>query len=499
MKKSIQLTIFCFVISLIPFSNSSVTKQAIAAPLEASATSTTDGDTQKAPESQISLPFPETEEPVTITLDPNYPEAKETRHIFVKDAAMVFRDPPKRYGFSFGGYYLDPDTKTPLAQGQKAEQDMTIYAKWDEWSDEVKGYMDLYLDEAAQAKYIIAREPAYEKKGFNKYVETYFPLFLTVEAGGKALDSNTVAMVKKLQDSRENLKQLADPESVIRYIWKDNNMPMADTVEFSKGGYGSWDVENYMPFLVPYILKDQSKVKGNIICVAGGGYFLRANYEEAYPSARYFNSIGYNAFVLQRRVAPYAPLDSSLDLQRSVRYLRYKAKNLGIAKKDIILSVGFSGGGGTILGTVKNYYGDVLPTVTYTNYVPDDVDKLNSDMNAIMLIYSARGKIITKNPNFPATFAASGSDDPMFNTGMDEFFESARGYNKNVEMHLFAGAPHGFGMGTLVGEGPMPASLGGDPDKIWLPGYRGADQWGPLAEIWLDVTLGYESRTYNER
>ena len=59
--------------------------------------------------------------------------------------------------------------------------------------------MDFYLNEAAQAKYIIAREPAYEKKGFNKYFEIYFPLFLMVEAGGKSLDSNTVAMVKKLQ------------------------------------------------------------------------------------------------------------------------------------------------------------------------------------------------------------------------------------------------------------------------------------------------------------
>jgi len=181
--------------------------------------------------------------------------------------------------------------------------------------------------------------------------------------------------------------------------------------------------------------KDQSKVKGNMICVAGGGYFLRANYEEAYPAAEYFNSIGYNAFVLQRRVAPYAPLDSSLDLQRSVRYLRYHAKALGIVKTEIMLSVGFSGGGGTILGAVKNYYGDVLPTITYPDYVPDDVDMLNSDMNAIILIYSARGKINTKNPNFPAIFAASGSDDPMFNTGMGEFFESARRYNKNVEMH----------------------------------------------------------------
>ena len=60
------------------------------------------------------------------------------------------------------------------------------------------------------------------------------------------------------------------------------------------------------PFLVPYLVEDQLAAKGNMIVIAGGGYSSRGNAMEGYPIAEAFQDLGYNAYVLQRRVAPYS-------------------------------------------------------------------------------------------------------------------------------------------------------------------------------------------------
>ena len=70
-----------------------------------------------------------------------------------------------------------------------------------------------------------------------------------------------------------------------------------------------YDNEGFRPFLNPYLLRDQGKVKGNVIIIAGGGSTHRNNVVEGYPVAEFFNKNGYNAFVLQRRVNPYAAVD----------------------------------------------------------------------------------------------------------------------------------------------------------------------------------------------
>ena len=43
-----------------------------------------------------------------------------------------------------------------------------------------------------------------------------------------------------------------------------------------------------------------------MIVIAGGGYSSRGNAMEGYPIAEAFQDLGYNAYVLQRRVAPTA-------------------------------------------------------------------------------------------------------------------------------------------------------------------------------------------------
>ena len=42
------------------------------------------------------------------------------------------------------------------------------------------------------------------------------------------------------------------------------------------------------------VLRDQGKVKGNVIIIAGGGSTHRNNVVEGYPVAEFFNKNGYN-------------------------------------------------------------------------------------------------------------------------------------------------------------------------------------------------------------
>jgi acetyl esterase/lipase len=356
-----------------------------------------------------------------------------------------------------------------------------------------------------KAEYIMERPKAYEEKSFTKLYELCFGLFLKIEAGGSLADKKDADMIEYAMKTMKEVVQIADPEKYSWYIWGDK-MPMEDNAgkyEF----FGCLDNEKWRPFLVPYMLKDQSKVKANIIVVAGGGYFLRSNIEEAYSTANVMNGLGYNCFVLQRRVSPYPAIDSSLDVQRAVRYLNYHAKEYGIAKIENLVTSGFSGGGGTITNAAKTLYGDVLPSTVYPSYINDDIDKLNSDVDAMLVIYASGDAKNSNNPNYPATFIAYGTLDSLVE-GASDYYKQLKAKGVFAEIHGFAGAPHGFGAGTGIPDytGVNPLGFGNSiaaakPDyqgsnKPYLLAYTGAQQWTKLADIFLDQVFKYKPVSY---
>jgi len=155
-----------------------------------------------------------------------------------------------------------------------------------------------------------------------------------------------------------------------------------------------------------------------------------------------------------------------------------------VAGTDKIVAVGFSGGGSTIMGAVNNYYGDVLPTVTYADYTPDDVDTLNSDMQAMILVYGAR-ELATENENIPPCFMVVGQQDGAAARSANLFLQlNERG--ASAEIHIFADCQHGFGMGDGFS----------DPVKDYSGSINGVMEWPELAATFVDITLGYLPR-YN--
>jgi len=263
---------------------------------------------------------------------------------------------------------------------------------------------------------------------------------------------------KKLKSAvsiRQSMVQTKPVKDCMWYIWGDDT-PYNTTVTEANFNIKSQDNADFKPFLVPYLLEDQTAAKGNMIVIAGGGYSLRSNSGEGYPIAEAYNKLGYNCYVLQRRVAPYSAEEAWMDLQRSIRYIRTNGESLGLGGLDCIGATGFSGGGATIMGTIENCYGDIQPTIYDSNYVADAVDAANSDLDVACIMYGPVSApshdktyvgAVTDNPNLPSMFIAAGATD---NTGAcpDSIVLAQSLMDRTtVELHIFAYIGHGFGIG----------------------------------------------------
>ncbi|NLY98593.1 MAG: alpha/beta hydrolase [Clostridiaceae bacterium] len=100
--------------------------------------------------------------------------------------------------------------------------------------------------------------------------------------------------------------------------------------------------DQFEPAITPYIIKDNTKHSGVVVC-PGGGYVGRA-YHEGEPVACWLNSIGINAFVLDYRTAPYRYPYPQMDAVRAIQLVRRHAEEFG-TNKDKIGILGFSAGG----------------------------------------------------------------------------------------------------------------------------------------------------------
>lgn len=270
-----------------------------------------------------------------------------------------------------------------------------------------------------------------------------------------ALTDAQKSTLDKLVSLQSELVQTVSYSDVAWYIWGESMPSSLDTekLNFTPQSYDNADMR---PYITPYLLDDQATVKGNLIIVAGGGYSSRNNRGEGFPIAEAFNERGYNCFLLQRRVQPYGAEDSWLDMQRSIRYLRYHGEELGLGAMDNIIAAGFSGGSATVLGAMENLYGDVQPTVYDESYVPDEVDTMNSDLDVAFLIYGPNPSpthdapyegFVSDNEKLPDMFIAAGAEDA---TGAPEdnwtLYQSV--FDKTMaEVHTFATVGHGFGVG----------------------------------------------------
>ena len=225
-----------------------------------------------------------------------------------------------------------------------------------------------------------------------------------------------------------------------------------------------------------------------LIC-PGGGYGYVVYDKEGTDIAKMLNTEGIAGIVLKYRLPKTennieGRLSPFLDAQRSIRLIRFHAKEWGI-DPDKVGIMGFSAGG-HVASTLGTHYKDNF-------FVADKIDSINCRPDFMLLIYpvitfkepylhsGSRDNLLGTNAdtnlinyysnelhitqNTPPTFILHANDDnavPAENSIM--FYNNLRKNDVACELHIFQEGGHGFGLAI---------------------GRERLDQWKDLCTSWI--------------
>lgn len=253
-------------------------------------------------------------------------------------------------------------------------------------------------------------------------------------------------------------------------LWPEGNMPTT-TVYTEANGSRYFDPPGFQPNMVYFPAAEGMEIRGAVLLCAGGAFAFRGNEGDSYPTAKHFNALGYQCFVVNYRLQPYTMQEGALDLARAVRYVRSNADVYGINEEDIAV-IGFSAGGILCGELALNFDGLVNGTALDASYVPDELDSVPADVGAVGMVYSFYGRLSVASTDV-AKFAASDLPPTRFVYGSEEVFRSqieacadaVAQAGVVVASQMLDGLHHGFGAA----------------DGQWV---RDFDSW--LTEVWAE-------------
>ncbi|MBQ7839412.1 MAG: alpha/beta hydrolase [Lachnospiraceae bacterium] len=220
-----------------------------------------------------------------------------------------------------------------------------------------------------------------------------------------------------------------------------------------------------MPTITAYF-PEKKLSDAAVVIFPGGGYRIRAEHEgKGY--AEFLAQNGYTAFVVEYRVWPQEFPLPLLDARRAVRWVRYHAKEYGIAKDKI--AVMGSSAGAHLAALVSTYYDRIEGEET------DEIDREEFLPNAQILCYpvismqddgiSHAGSIENFLGNRKEALAAAVSPDLLvseitpkafvWHTFSDpgvnvmnslNYVKSLKTAGVEAELHIFPQGAHGLGL-----------------------------------------------------
>jgi endo-1,4-beta-xylanase len=204
----------------------------------------------------------------------------------------------------------------------------------------------------------------------------------------------------------------------------------------------------HRPSITFFLPKKAIATGAAIVIAPGGGHRELWIDHEGYAVAEWLREHGIAAFVLKYRLArdtgsTYTIEQHALwDIQRAIRMVRINAPQLGIDPARIGV-MGFSAGGElaarAAMSTMKTLEGD--PGAS------DVINRRSSRPNFQVLIYPGNSGALTVSKSSPPVFIAAGYDDrPDISRGMAELYLKYKDAGVPAELHLYAGAGHGFGL-----------------------------------------------------
>lgn len=233
------------------------------------------------------------------------------------------------------------------------------------------------------------------------------------------------------------------------------------------------------PSITPYLLEGEGVFPVVLVC-PGGGYVVRAEHE-AEPIARWLNSIGVSAIVVNYRVAPNRHPIPLQDVQRAIRLVRYHAEEWRLDGNRLGV-LGFSAGG-HLAATASTHFDDGDESST------DAVERRSSRPDYTILCYAVTSlnhegvaqNLLGEAPNeellaelsnerhvtdrTPPAFIWHTADDEAVPVHHALDFASALSrHDIPFDLHVFQTGTHGLGLAE---------------------GYREVKAWTALCEAWL--------------
>jgi acetyl esterase/lipase len=231
------------------------------------------------------------------------------------------------------------------------------------------------------------------------------------------------------------------------------------------GALGTADADK--PSITPYLPKNP--IGTAVIVCPGGSYQNLAMDHEGVQIAKWLNSLGISAFILQYRLGPkYHHPVMVHDVQRAIRTVRTRADSLHI-QSDRIGVWGFSAGG-HLASTAATHFDPGDPNA------PDPIDRAGSRPDFAILAYPvislgeyahalSRSNLLGKDPDpklvedlsndlrvtpqTPPTFLFHTTTDatvPVENSV--RFYMALRKAGVPAELHIFQNGPHGVGLAS---------------------------------------------------
>lgn len=205
------------------------------------------------------------------------------------------------------------------------------------------------------------------------------------------------------------------------------------------------------PALLVYLPAKEKATGCAVIVAPGGGHQRLVIQHEGYNVGEWLAERGIAAFVLKNRLArddanptgtpqPYTiERDALADAQRAIRLIRSRAKEWGINPAAVGI-MGFSAGG-EIASFASMRFDPGKPDAG------DPIERENCRPDFQGLIYPGQsGKIVPHQESPPAFLACGFNDRPDISEGLAKVYLLFKGAGVPAELHIYAGAGHGFGL-----------------------------------------------------
>lgn len=244
-----------------------------------------------------------------------------------------------------------------------------------------------------------------------------------------------------------------DPSRPVVPLWPQGAPGSVDRMTEPEKTTGTNISNIHQPSLTVY-LPAAGKANGCAVIIApGGGHARLAIQHEGYNVAEWLAARGITAFILKYRLAkdeatpagtaqPYTiDRDELGDAQRALQLVRSRAGEWGVDPARVGI-IGFSAGGEVaLLAATRGMLGQ--PDA------PDPLARIGTRPDFFGLIYPGGlpRTDISLTKETPPAFLACGADDRAnISELLPEFYLKCKKAGIPAELHIYAGAGHGFGV-----------------------------------------------------